>query len=563
MTDIKMIAANAVAQCSGLDVREIYEMLEFPPNDELGDVSLPCFKLSKTLRKAPAAIAAELAEKIKPEAVIQQVKTVGGYLNFFVDRTLFSKEIVAEVLKNDRFGASDEGKGKTVVLDYSSPNIAKPFHIGHLPSTVLGNSLYRIYEYMGYKSVGINHLGDWGTQFGTMIVAYKRWGSKEAVEAGGVQELVRLYVKFHQEEEQEPSLRDEARAWFAKLEAGDEEALGLWKWFKEVSLQEFERVYQKLGVKFDYYTGESFYNDKMGEIIQMLRDKNLLEESQGAQVVRLDDYNMPPCIILKADGSTLYATRDITAAFYRKRTFDFDKCLYLTATQQNLHFKQWFQVVAMMGCDWAKDLYHVPFGMISLSGGESMSTRHGKTVWLDDVLSQATAKTLEIINEKNPDMENKEEVAQQMGIGAVVFSTLSTSRIKDVSFSWEEVLNFDGETGPYVQYTHARACSLLRRAGVEQASFASDITDDKEYKVARMLYDFPEKIRVAMEANEPSVITRYVIDLAQEFNRFYHECPILSAPEGVKQTRLAITAAVRKVLEKGLWLIGVAAPEQV
>ncbi len=565
MIDLKNITANAIAGAvEAIDYETVYSLLEFPPDEKLGDVSLPCFKLSKTMRKAPPVIANEIYSAISTEnSVFDKVEAVGGYLNFFISHDAFAKDVINDVLGNENYGSSDVGNGKTVVIDYSAPNIAKPFHIGHLPSTVIGNSLYRIYGYMGYNTVGVNHLGDWGTQFGTMIVAYKRWGSKEEVEKGGVKELVRLYVKFHQEEENEPSLRDEARYWFSELEKGNKEAYELWSWFKEVSLEEFKRVYNILGVSFDYYTGESFYNDKMQTVIDELDDKLLLQESEGAHIVDLSEWDMPPCIIMKKDGSTLYATRDLAAAFYRKQTFDFDKCIYLTASQQNLHFKQWFKVVELMGYDWAKNLVHAPFGMISLSSGESMSTRHGVTIWLDDVLTQATAKTLDIIKEKNPDMPNKEDIARQMGVGAVVFSALSTGRIKDVAFSWDDALNFDGETGPYVQYTHARACSVLRKAGIYNAAPVK-ITDDSEYRVARVLYDFPEKIKLAQELNEPSVITRYICDLAQEFNRFYHDCPINTAEDAdVKQTRLAITAAVKQVLCKGLWLIGLTAPEQV
>ncbi len=564
MLDLKKITASAISDAvEAIQYETVYDLLEFPPDQALGDVSLPCFKLSKTMRKAPAMIAGDIKNALCEEnKIFDKIEVVGGYLNFFISHSEFAKDVIGNIISDENYGGSDVGNGKSVVIDYSSPNIAKPFHIGHLPSTVIGNSLYRIYSLMGYKAIGVNHLGDWGTQFGTMIVAYKRWGSKEEVIKGGVKELVRLYIKFHQEEEKEPELRDEARYWFSELEKGNKEAYELWSWFKSVSLEEFKRVYKILDVDFDYYTGESFYNDKMDAVVNELSEKNLLVKSEGADIVDLSAYEMPPCIIRKADGSTLYATRDLAAAFYRKKTFDFDKAIYLTASQQNLHFKQWFKVVELMGYDWSKDLVHAPFGMISLEGGESMSTRHGVTVWLDDVLSQATAKTLEIIKEKSPEMENKEVIAQQMGVGAVIFSALSTGRIKDVTFSWKDALNFDGETGPYVQYTHARACSVLRKAGQFDPEIVG-ITDDAEYRVVRELYDFPDKVRLAMESNEPSIVTRYIIDLAEEFNRFYHDCPINSAADEVRQTRLAITLAVKKVLAKGLWLIGLAAPEKV
>ena len=564
MIDLKNEVASLISSSvEALDLDTVYGLLEYPPDEKLGDVSLPCFKLSKTMRKAPPAIAAELSSAIDiTSSVFERVEVVGGYLNFFISHAEFAKSVISDVISSENYGSSAMGNGKTVVFDYSSPNIAKPLHIGHLPSTVLGNSLYRIYSYLGYNTVGVNHLGDWGTQFGTMIVAYKKWGSREEVEKGGVKELVRLYVKFHKEEENDPTLRDQARATFAALESGDKEAYELWSWFRDLSIAECKRIYDILGVEFDHYTGESFYEDKMMPVVDELRQKNILVESDGAQIVDLSAYDMPPCIILKSDGGTIYATRDLAAILYRKKTFDFDKCIYLTATQQNLHFKQVFKVTELMGYEWAKNLIHAPFGMISLATGESMSTRSGVTIWLEDVINQATAKTLEIIKEKNPNMENKETIAKQMGVGAVVFSSLSTSRIKDVSFSWEDALNFDGETGPYVQYTHARACSVLRKA--EGTAYnITKFTEDAEYRVARVLYDFPAKIVAAMENNEPSVITRYIIDLSREFNRFYHDCQINTEDEEIKQTRLAITLAVKNVLCKGLWLIGLEAPERV
>lgn len=564
MIDLKNeVAALISASVEAIQYDTVYDLLEFPPDPKLGDVSLPCFKLSKVMRKAPPAIANEIAGALDANGTLfEKIEVVGGYLNFFISHEAFTTNVINDILSNDNYGSSDMGCGKTVVMDYSSPNIAKPLHIGHLPSTVLGNSLYRIYSYLGYKAVGVNHLGDWGTQFGTMIVAYKKWGSREEVEKGGAKELVRLYVKFHKEEENDPSLRDEARACFAKLEKGDKEIYELWSWFKDISVKECQRIYDVLGVEFDYYTGESFYEDKMMPVVEELRQKNLLVESDGAQIVDLSEYNMPPCIVLKSDGGTIYATRDLAAIMYRKNTFNFDKCIYLTATQQNLHFKQIFKVVELMGYDWAKDLIHAPFGMISLATGESLSTRSGVTVWLEDVINQATSKTLDIIMEKNPNMENKETIARQMGVGAVIFSSLSTSRIKDVSFSWEDALNFDGETGPYVQYTHARACSVLRKAGDAVGKMLT-VTEDAEYNVARTLYDFPAKVVAAMENNEPSVITKYIIDLSQDFNRFYHDCQINTDNEDVRLTRLAITKAVKNVLAKGLWLIGLEAPEQV
>ncbi|MFY9177601.1 MAG: arginine--tRNA ligase [Caldicoprobacterales bacterium] len=566
MLDIKqMIAEILEEKISSLSSEDIYNMLEYPPDDKMGDVALPCFKLSRILRKSPVQIAEELVNEIPANPRIEKVEAVSGYLNFFLDKVSFIEDVLSTVLKEqDRYGASNIGKGKNIVIDYSAPNIAKPFHIGHLRSTAIGNSLYKIFKFLGYNPVGVNHLGDWGTQFGKLIVAYKEWGSKEAIENGGIKELMAIYVKFHEEAEKDPSLEDQAREWFVKMEKGDPEALELWQWFKDISLKEFNKVYDLLDITFDSYAGESFYEDKMPAVIEELKEKNLLTESEGALIVDLEEYNMPPCLIVKKDGSTLYATRDIAAAIYRKNTYDFEKCIYVTGAAQSLHFNQWFKVIELMGYDWHDQLIHVPFGIVSL-GGEKLATRTGKVVLLEDILDQAINKTLEIINQKNPNLENKEEVARQMGVGAVIFSDLSNNRIKDVSFSWEEMLNFDGETGPYVQYTHARACSLLRRAEKEvDPNFdAKLLSTYEEFKVVKTLYLFPDKIMAAMKELEPSIITRYLVDLAQDFNRFYHEHPILVEDDTLRNARLALVSAVRDTLKNGLQLIGLSAPERV
>lgn len=548
-----------------LDTKQIYDILESPPNPDMGDIALPCFKLSKIMRKSPVQIAQDLLEKLPKSEYIERTEAVSGYLNFFFNRKIFMHEVLCHAIaEKHKYGSQDIGKGKTIVIDYSAPNIAKPFHVGHLRSTVIGSALYRIFEFMGYDCIGVNHLGDWGTQFGKLIVAYKKWGSREKVEQNEIKELMTLYVKFHDEAERNPELEDEARAWFLKMEQGDREALDLWQWFKDISLREFEKVYRMLDVKFDSYAGESFYNDKMDATVGELKQKNLLKESEGAQIVDLEQYGMPPCIILKKDGSTLYATRDITAALYRKKTYDFEKCIYVTGAAQSLHFQQWFKVIELMGYEWAKDLVHVPFGIVSL-GGEKLSTRKGKVVLLEEILSEAIKKTLEIIQAKSPNMQNKEETARQIGVGAVVFSDLSSNRIKDVSFSWDEVLNFDGETGPYVQYTHARTCSLLNKAGVEaETDFDTSVLATKEeYELAKTLYLFPEKVEAAMTDLEPSIITRYLVDLAQDFNRFYHEHSILVDDEDLKKARLALVAATKITLANGLRLIGLHAPERV
>jgi arginyl-tRNA synthetase len=568
MLDIKRIVAKNISeQVSQLDIEQIYENLEYPPNAEMGDVALPCFKLSRILRKSPNQIAQELASSITPSQFIEKVEAVSGYLNFFINRPLFIEKVVDRIMvEQDKYGSSDIGKSRNIVIDYSAPNIAKPFHVGHLRSTVIGNSLRKIFEFMGYNCIGINYLGDWGTQFGKLITAYNLWGSKQAVEEKGIKELMRLYVKFHQEAEKNPSLEDEARSWFARMERGDKQATELWQWFKDISIKEFEKVYDLMDVDFDYYTGESFYNDKIEPIIEELKQKGLLIESQGALIVDLEQYDMPPCLILKKDGSTLYATRDIAAAIHRKREYGFDKCIYVTGASQSLHFQQWFKVIELMGYEWANDLIHVPFGIVSL-GGEKLATRTGKVVLLEDIMSEAIKKTLEIIESKNPGLENKEDVAHHMGVGAVIFSDLYSNRIKDVSFSWDEILNFDGETGPYVQYTHARACSVIRKSEettVDDNNFNSRLLQTKEeYQLCKTLYEFPEKTRMALSQLEPSIITRYLVDLAQDFNRFYHEHPILVDDKELRKARLSLVKAAKITLANGLRLIGLKPLEKV
>jgi arginyl-tRNA synthetase len=568
MLDIKQVVAKSInEQLPQLDFEQIYENLEYPPSVDMGDVALPCFKLSRLLRKSPAQIAQELAAGISTSEFIEKVEAVSGYLNFFINRPVFMEKVIDRIMaEQEKYGSLDIGKSRNIVIDYSAPNIAKPFHVGHLRSTAIGNSLRKIFEFMGYNCIGINYLGDWGTQFGKLIVAYNLWGSKEAVEDKGIKELMRLYVKFHQEAEKDPGLEDEARSWFARLERGDRQALELWQWFKNISIEEFKKVYDLMDVHFDYYTGESFYNDKIEPIIEELRQKGLLKESEGALIVDLEKYDMPPCLILKKDGSSLYATRDIAAAIHRKKEYNFDKCIYVTGASQSLHFRQWFKVIELMGYEWADDLIHVPFGIVSLSG-EKLATRTGKVVLLEDILNEAIKKTLEIIESKNPGLENKEEVARYMGVGAVIFNDLYSNRIKDVSFSWDEILNFDGETGPYVQYTYARACSVIRKAaeaGSSENSFNSRLLQTKEeYLLCKALYEFPEKVEMALEQLEPSIITRYLVDLAQEFNRFYHEHSILVDDMELRKARLSLVKATKITLANGLRLIGLRPLEKV
>lgn len=564
--DFKYEAASLIAKAADMDINDIVNFMEIPAKPEMGDYAFPCFRLAKTMRKAPNMIAADICSKIEENKIFSKIEPVAAYINFFTDKSVYAAEVMESIAKmGENYGTSEEGKGKTIVIDYSSPNIAKPFHVGHLRSTVIGSALYKIFEKMGYECVGVNHLGDWGTQFGKLIEAYKLWGSKEEVEEKGISELTRIYVKFHEEAEKDPSLDDRARAWFVKMQDGDEEAITLWKWFYDISIKEFERVYEKLGVKFDHYTGESFYNDKMAAIVDELKEKKLLTESNGAMIVDLEDAKMPPCLIIRTDGGTLYATRDITAAIYRKNTYDFDKCIYVTAIDQNLHFAQWFKVIEKMGYDWSKDLVHVPFGLVSLEDGK-LSTRKGKVVLMEDLLDEAVKKTMGIINDKNPDLPDKEEVAKEVGIGAVIFDDLYNGRIKDIVFSWDRMLNFDGETGPYVQYTHARACSVLKKAEYVKGSAPIDysvLTDDASVDVCKMLANYSAKIKEAASRYEPSVIARYLVDLSQAFNKFYHDNVILTDDENVRNARLAVVDAVRLVIKSGLEILGIKSPERM
>ncbi|MDD5897818.1 MAG: arginine--tRNA ligase, partial [Clostridia bacterium] len=496
---LAQVIAAAMERCSpgveglpGCD--EICNYLEIPPQKEMGDYAFPCFKLSRVLRMAPPQIAAKLAAAIDAGDLCE-AKQMGGYLNFYLNRDNFARKTLETVLAaGETYGAGQEGAGKTICLDYSSINIAKRFHIGHLSTTMLGHSIARIYRFLGYQTVSINHLGDWGTQFGKLIYAYKTWGNRDAVEQNGVPELTRLYVKFHEEAEKDPSLEDEGRRWFKAIEDGDAEALELFNWFKELTLRDAKPVYDLLGVSFDSYNGESFYADKTDRVINELREKNLLTISDGASVVDLneEETGMPPCLILKKDGTTIYATRDIAAALYRKETYNFDKCLYVVAYQQDLHFKQLFKVTELLGWDWAKGCEHVNFGMVSFEG-QTLSTREGRIVYLEDLLNQSIEKARAIIDEKSPDLENKDEVSRQIGVGAVIFFVLYNNRIKDIDFWWDRALNFDGETGPYVMYTHARACSVLRKAGdCDAAPDYSALSDPEAQDVVRMLEQFPE-----------------------------------------------------------------------
>lgn len=573
MIDFKKEIAEIIAKnLEGLTEDEIKSMIEIPQDQSMGDYAFPCFRLAKTMRKAPNLIAAELAEKLQGEKLFSEVSPVNAYVNMFVSREEMMKSTVSEVLEEkENFGRSDIGGNKKVIVEFSSPNIAKPFHIGHIRSTVIGNSLSKIYDALGYDVFKINHLGDYGTQFGKMICAYRRWGNREDVINSPIKTLLGYYTKFHVEVEEHPELEDEARAIFTKLEQGSKEEVELWQWFREESLKEFQRVYDMLGIEFDSYNGESFYSDKMPRFEKELSDKGLLHESNGAQVVDLEEYKLGTALIKKSDGSSLYITRDIAAAVYRKENYDFYKNIYVVATQQNLHFQQLFKIIELMGYDWANQCVHVPFGMVRLEEG-TMSTRHGRVVFLEDVLNGAIEKTREIIEEKNPNIENLEEITSQVGIGAVVFNELSNNRIKDYIFKWDQILNFDGETGPYVQYTHARCASLLRKAGEDIVAKAQDpknvdfallAKSDSAYELTKLIYAFPGVVEQAGEKYEPSIITRHIIDIAQCFNKFYHDEHIIVDDEVEKTSKIALVIATKRVIATGIGLLGMKAPERM
>ena len=571
--DIKKELAIKISNLADLSSDEVYSSIEIPANAEMGDYSFPCFRLSKVMKKAPAAIAAELADKLSADKLsdalpmVETVEAVAGYINFRLKKEFIVSRAFSALLKEgEMFGSSDIGSGKTIVIDYSSPNIAKPLHIGHVRTTMIGAALYKTLKFLGYNVVGINYLGDWGSQFGKMIVAINRWGGdrKTAME-GGIKSFVGLYVKFHDEAEKDPSLEDEARGWTLKMEAGDEEALKFWKEICDVSRKELDVIYERLGITFDSYRGESYYNDKMAAVVEELKAKGLLEESEGAQVVKLDEWNMPPCLILRKDGGTLYPTRDIAAIADRYEMYNFHKVLYVTGLEQKLHFAQWFKVVELMGHSYAKDLEHIPYGLIISDSGK-LSTREGSSVNLDELLDEAVDGALAIINERNPGLADKERVAEQVGIGAIIFNDLYNNRIKDVNFSYEKMLNFEGETGPYVQYSAARANSVLKKAAYEPTVAGLDyslITDKASVEIAKLIHAYPEKVMESARRYEPYIIARHLMAIAQAFNVFYHENPILTAPDEVRRARLMIVYCVRVLLKRGLALLNISAPEQM
>ena len=571
MKDYKQQIAEIIApHVEGLETAEIRDMIEIPSDANMGDYAFPCFKLAKVLRKAPPLIAKGIAESISGDSLFAEVESVNAYVNMFIAREGFVMDTVTDAVEmGDMYGSSTTDEKRKVIVEYSSPNIAKPFHIGHIRSTVIGNSIYKIYSFLGYDTFRINHLGDYGTQFGKMICAYRKWGSEEDVKREPIKTLLSYYTKFHVEAEKDPSLNDEARAIFVALEKGEPEEVRIWKWFREESLKEFTRVYKMLGIEFDSYNGESFYSDKMPRFVKELEDKGLLQESQGAQIVDLEKYGMSPALIKKSDGSTLYITRDIAAAVYRKETYDFAKNIYVVASQQNLHFQQWFKILELMGYDWAKDCVHVPFGLVSLEDG-TMSTRHGRVVFLEDVLNRAVEETKKIIIEKGVATDNIDETANQVGIGAVIFQELSNSRIKDYTFSWDKVLNFEGETGPYVQYTYARAASLARRADEKALERAekldidpSYIAGDAAYELAKLIGGFPQAVKEAAGRYEPSVVTRHIVDTAQSFNKFYHDEHIIVDNIDEQAAKLALVIAAKNTIKNGLALLGMQCPERM
>ena len=556
-------AAKKAFPAATLDENELLSMLEYPPDASMGDLALPCFKLAKVLRQAPPKIATMLQENCPTSSAFDSVEVAGGYLNFRINAVAFGRRLCAEIeAKGETYGSPQNGEGKVVVLDYSSPNVAKPFHVGHLGTTVIGHSLKLLHEFAGYKCVGINHLGDWGTQFGKLIVAYRKWGSREAVEEREIDELVALYVRFHKEAEEDPALEDAARAEFKKLEEHDEENIALWKWFIEISLREYQKTYRQLGITFDSYNGESFYTDKMPAQIDRLRQKDLLKIDDGASVVDLAEWNMPVCLILKRDGSTLYPTRDIAAAAYRADHYQFEKCIYVTSAGQSLHFAQWFKVVELMGYDWYNKLVHVPYGTVSING-EKLATRTGNVILLKDLFKTAIEKVKDISATKHELTEESDKIAEAVGVGAVVFYYLSNNRMRDINFVLEDALSFDGNTGPYAQYTYARTCSVLARAE-GKGKFTETIVTPPEAALLKVLASFPERVEAAIAEYEPSYVTRYILDLCAAFNHFYHECPILScADETQKESRLALTASVNVVLGKALELICMTKTEKI
>ena len=569
MIEIKKQIANQIGKITNLEADTLESFIETPPDDKMGDYSFPCFRLAKELKKAPQMIAEEFAEKIQLDSeVISKVEVVGGYVNFFVKPEVISRSVLEAIhQEKENYGKGKEGEGKTVVIDYSAPNIAKPFHIGHLRSTVIGGALYNVYQALGYRTIGVNHLGDYGTQFGKIIEGYKRWHDEYDIEKNPIDELTKIYVRINQLCKEDESVLEACRENFRLLEQGDPYCTELWNRFKDLSLKEFQRVYDLLGSKFDSWNGEAFYIDKTQEVIDILEKNHKLVESEGARIVDLSEYNMAPCIIEKTNGSTIYATRDLAAILYRARTYDFDKCLYVVAYEQNLHFRQIFEVAKYLDLDekYIKGLEHVPFGMVRLKTGK-MSTREGNVIKLEEILQEAIQRAREIIQEKNPDLENKEEIAKRVGIGAIIFNDLANSRVKDEIFDWDTILNFQGETGPYIQYIFVRTKSVLEKANYlpEFAKLDFDVlSDEYSQKVMKLLYQYHDILKQVIDKNEPSILSRYLIDLAKAYSVFYNENRIIVEDQKQKDARIYLTYAVNLVLESGAKLLGIQMPDKM
>jgi arginyl-tRNA synthetase len=562
--DFKKEVANKISQLVDMEQEKIMELIEIPPQSNMGDYAFPCFQLAKVMRKAPNMIAADLAVKLTPDHIVEKVESAGGYLNFFVNKSAFIKGVLTEVIEKGKdFGKSKEGNGKTVLVEFSSPNIAKPFHIGHLVTTLTGSAVEKIYRHLGYDTVKLNHVGDYGTQFGKQIAAYKRWGNPESLEKDPINELLRVYIKFHEEADKDPSLEDEARQNFKKLEDGDPEMVTLWQRFRDLSIIEFKKLYKEFNIEFDSYNGESFYTDKMGEIVDMLREKGLLVESNGAQIVDLESFGIPPCLILKSDGATIYATRDLAAGLYRYRTYNFHKCLYVVGNTQALHFRQIFQVLKLMGFDWADDMNFVGTALVKFSD-RKLATRSGDIIYAKEVLSEAADKTLEIIETKNSNLANKGDVAKKVGMGAIAYTILKNNKDKNIIFSWEDILSFEGDSGPYVQYTCVRGKSVLRKAGeLPAAADYSKLVTEEEFALVKLLDGFKAALKEAAERYEPFVITRHVTEIAKAYNKFYNSHPIMNAEADLRAARLHLTKAVCSVIETGLGMIGIEVPENM
>ncbi len=568
MIDYNELIAEKIANAIKLDKNEIKQYIEIPPQSDMGDFAFPCFKLAKTLRKSPVQIADEIKEKISEDEYIEKIETKSGYLNFYINNTKLVEEVLKEINNHENdFGKSNEGTGKTVLIDYSSPNIAKPFHIGHLRTTLIGSALYKIYKYLGYNTIGINHLGDYGTQFGKMIEAYKMWGSEYDLSEDAINKMVDMYVRINNLCKEDEAVLERCRENFKLLEEGDKYCTELWEHFKELSLKEFDKIYDILGVKFDSLNGEAFYSDKTDEVVEILKEKGKLTESEGAEIVDLTDEGIEtPCIIKKANGSTIYATRDLAAILYRARTYDFDKCLYVVAYEQNLHFKQIFAVAKYLVDEkYVKGLKHVSYGMVQLPTGK-MSTRLGNIVKIEDLITETIEKAKEIITTKNPELENKDEVAKKVGIAAIIFNTLSTTNNKDQIFDWNTALNFQGETGPYIQYTYVRTKGVLEKVGkiptISEVDF-SVLTDDSSIKVLKSLYAFKETLEMTVEKNEPAILARYLIEVSQNYSNFYNDNKILVEEEKVKNARAYLTYAVGTVLKTGASLLGIQMPDKM